>query len=203
MGRPTRWILIGSLLFLVAYQHFTINQVTKHADTVIHQMETEYGKRVDGLQKVIVDKKAVEEELNQAKNELSTIESALGQAQSQLSALGDRDRPLIEKINTLLESHQILEKRVVILTSEKEFLEKEFQDISALKQAIKKVKQRQVEEKKRTLKNKDRQLLVAGNRGFLIREGETTLRSRGTVEVTPAPLSPLAPLAPLAKDSQS
>lgn len=199
MGRPTRWILIGSLLFLAAYQHFTINRVTKHADAVIHQMETEYGKRVDELQKVIVDKKAVDQELNHAKSELSAIENTLSQAQSQLSALGSRDKPLIERVNTLLESRQILEKRVALLTLEKELLEKKFQDITVLRRTIKEIKQRRVEERKRSLKNKDRQLLIAGNRGFLIKGGKITLRSHGTVEVTPAPLSPLAPLA---KDSQ-
>ena len=199
MGRPTRWILIGSLLFLVAYQHFTMRRVTKHADAVIQQMETEYSKRVDELQKVIVEKKGVEQELDHAKSELSAIEKTLSQAQFQLSALGDRDKPLIEKVNTLLESRQILEKRVTILTSEKELLEKKFQDITVLKQAIKNIKQHRVEEKKRTLKNKDRQMLIAGNRGFLIREGRQILRNHGTVEVTPAPLSPVAPLA---KDGQ-
>lgn len=196
MTRPVRYFMIGALVFLMIYQHWTIQKINRHADSLIHQIEVEYGKRVDELDKVIIEKEQVEHELVEAEAQLTAIEQNLVQAQAQLSILGNRDKTIAERVAALVESRQVLEKRVTLLALEKETLQKKLDSLPALKQAIKELKEKQQQEKQSQVKRRDQQLLAAGNRGFVVRGGETTLQHRGTVEVIPAPL------APLAKDGQ-
>ena len=193
MGRLTAFFVIPALIVLIIYQHYVIQKVEKHAVHLLQEMQIEYSKRNDDLDKIVTDKRMVEMELSRTESELKNIEKTLRQARSQLTVLGDNDKTIVEKINMLLENRQTLESRISLLTAQKEALERKFQDLDILKEAIKDVKRKQKEQKLSLLKSRDRKILASGNKGFITREGVSTLRGHGTtVQVTPAPLSALA-----------
>lgn len=192
MRRVIRILAVPVLIVLVIYQHWAIQSINQQAEKVTNQMESEYQERMGEIQKLITEKTDIRQQLSQAETELTAIETILQQAQSQLSVLGEVERPLMERITALVESRRTLEMRLASLVAEKESLERKFQDVAILKQTIKELKRKKRGEIESLLIQRDRLLLVVGNRGYLVRDGKSTLARGGTVEVIPAPLPSLA-----------
>ncbi|MBI1976948.1 MAG: hypothetical protein HYS56_05515 [Candidatus Omnitrophica bacterium] len=192
MGRVIRRVFLLCLIVLLAYQHITIHRVTQQTASMIRQMEVEYDKRVGELQKLMAEKGTIEQELAQAEAELEAIDQVLHQAREEEIGLANPSRPLVDRIGTLVENRRALAVKVAFLTSEKETLERKFQDRTELKRALKDARRKQKERKQSFIRLRDKQLLAAGNKGFLVHEGRSTQHHQGTVQVIPAPLPALA-----------
>lgn len=114
-------------------------------------------------------------EIKELQQELGAIESRLDETVAELAGL-QREHESLRQLNVSLNA------QLASVTVEKEHLSARLSDLRELRLAIRDVKHRMHEERwaawrarAQAQRDKDERLLAAGNRGFVVRNGTTTL----------------------------
>lgn len=184
-------IILGSITFFSVYRYaylYTMHlklqkDLEKYANRIV---ELQQEKRT--IEKTLTEKKlsleqelsSTQEKLNQTKLELDEAKNKVGESEGKLFAYQ-------KEIADLGEARKDLEAKLASLEEEKQDLESKFNSIDELKKAIKAIKQKQREARLKTInktKASDNELSI-GNRGFLIWQGTSTLKSKVKIEVIP------------------
>ena len=121
-------------------------------------------------------------ELSQAKDTISGQSSELSTIQRELAAAQVDLERTVQDLASLKNDYELLGRQNASLASEKQQLEVTLSSLKGLRQAIREVKARAWRERWatryariETARQRDQELLALGNRGYVVREGTSTL----------------------------
>ena len=139
-------------------------------------------------QELVRGKQAVEDTLSESQRKFSLIEEQLMQAQKRIDDLNDNLAKIEQENSVLEENRDRLTAQVEQLSQEKSALEERLSSVKELKKAIRelRIKMRNVKVPLLT-RASDEDKKIVGNRGYIIRNGESTYPAKIKIEVTPAP----------------
>lgn len=134
---------------------------------------------------IVAEKKELQEKISHATQELEDVNSQLNQIKEKLSAAESENK-------NLLQLRQELEQKIKGLEEEKIATQQKLHSLVGLKKLIAQAK-RAIDEQnlqkylehKRLQHELDQQKLLAGNRGFTLKEGKTTYKATVRIEVKP------------------
>jgi len=137
---------------------------------------------------IILEKEKREQELLKEmkikEEKLITVEEELNKAQKEIESL-NRNVDNLQKENlSLKEEKKSLSEEINRLNAERDSLLSRFNSLTELKKAITQLKRKIYLEKIQTRKSSDNNL--EGNRGYIIKNGLSTLRGRIKIEIFPA-----------------
>jgi len=148
-----------------------ISRSYDQAQQTLQEIEGEY----DQLQRELADARGRAEEVDGLQQELLHVQERLNGAMSELTALQQEHEQLRQR-------NASLTTQVGSLAQEKQQLEVKLSSIAALRQAIQDVKQQMHDERwaawrarVEAQKAEDARLLAEGNRGLVVRAGESTV----------------------------
>ena len=148
-------------------------------------------KQLMDMQIKLLDEKAKKEllqsNLTKKDQELQDAHNELGLVKQKLSS-SEKNGAQLEKIK------QELDARILALESEKKTIEAKLHSLAELRKMVRQVKvemheqavQRELTQEK-LQQEIDAQKLASGNRGFMVRNSESTYKSSIRIEVNPAP----------------
>lgn len=183
-SRRGRYVVIGLAVIVVASLWRTASiEGEKHrivtayegAQQAVGELQTERDELSADLEIAKSSLEASHIDISRLHNELETIQSKLDETVIELASL-QRDHEALRHTNASLSG------QLASVTEEKVMLEARLGDIKQLRLAIKDVKQRMHEErwarwraKVQAAKAEDLRQLAAGNHGFLVRNGTSTV----------------------------
>jgi chromosome segregation ATPase len=193
--------LLGITVFCV-YKYIVSVKENYDLSSNIHRLNTDIKALEDEKDGVVKDldrekeiNKALDQENAWAKENLNQTQAKLSQLatdyQSSQKAIDDLSSQisLVKAENTALRDQiQSLELDINQAKADKEQLQSRLSSIAELKKAIKELR-RKTRQIKKQVKRRivEKQELILGNSGFLIKEGQPTGKSKIKIEVEPLP----------------
>jgi chromosome segregation ATPase len=141
------------------------------------ELNQQLAKEKDGLSKELL---ALSEQVKKADLEVA-------QAKEQLGAIATKIN-LLKKENTYLAQLKYsFDEKLAQAKKENETLESKFNSLDELKKAIKDLKKKMHDDRVAAKSPAKAVEQIEGNRGYIIWKGQTTLKTKVKIEVTPAP----------------
>jgi len=151
------------------------------------RLETQRQKLLETIEKQKLEQAAMNSNLTASKDKIAKMETDFTQAQKTIEDLSARLNLLREEKISLQNQGDTLKSELTQIYQEKDTLQAKLSSLAELKKAI-----RELKTKMRTVKPETQERLLAeadieGNRGFIIKDGQSTHPTRVKIEVNPAP----------------
>ncbi|MGD9015640.1 MAG: hypothetical protein PVI33_06430, partial [Candidatus Omnitrophota bacterium] len=140
----------------------------------------------DDLTQELKEKGLVEAYLGLAEKEISQINAKLIEAKNTIIKLQLSMAELEEEKQKLNLEANRLSSEAKRLSNEKAWLESRFNSLQELKKAIREIKKEIYSVKKDMRKRIDTLATAGGNRGYIVKDGESTYRRKVKIRVIPA-----------------
>ncbi len=173
-------LLFSSLIYHSRYAAKTNKKVTD-LKSQISDLRSEN----EMLQEDVKILARVAEEKGIIEAELEEVKAGLEEARVEISDLKLDNRDLVARLDELIKHKEALEARLTTVTKEKGELLAILNSLTELKKAVRNVKQRIREERILALRELDKNKLALGNRGFIIKDGKSTMVTKVNIEVLP------------------
>lgn len=151
-------------------------------------LEGELSAKKDELLKLTERNESLSAEAGRVRQALTEKTEELNRYVKALKELEENNKGLNSQISSLSLEKDKLSARIVTLTFEKDELSKRLNSLKELRKAIKEVKARQRHNRRLVLKEENIKNLREGNRGYIVKDGESLLGTKRTVKVLPAKL---------------
>ena len=186
-------LLVGiNIFFLYQYTQVLTARHNLETDLTASRQETNALKdKANNLQAEVESEKqrrqTIEAELNATEEKLRELNIKLSEAPEEIGRLNTEIASLGENNLALQKEKEELVSRLNILYQEKQALEAKLGSLVELKKAVRDLKAKMFAAKVKKEKPGDACQLAEGNRGYLIKDGKSTWRSKVRIEVLPAP----------------
>jgi chromosome segregation ATPase len=153
----------------------------------VGRLETQRQNLLETIEKQKLEQAAMNSNLTASQDRIAKMETDFTQAQKTIEDLSARLNLLREENVSLQNQGDTLKSELTQIYQEKDSLQAKLNSLAELKKAI-----RELKTKIRTVKPETQEKLLAqkdieGNRGFIIKDGQSTHPTRVKIEVNPAP----------------
>jgi len=153
----------------------------------VGRLETQRQNLLETIEKQKLEQAAMNSNLTASQDRIAKMETDFTQAQKTIEDLSARLNLLREEKISLQNQGDTLKSELTQIYQEKDTLQAKLSSLAELKKAI-----RELKTKMRTVRPETQERLLAqadteGNRGFIIKDGQSTHPTRVKIEVNPAP----------------
>jgi chromosome segregation ATPase len=161
--------------------------VIKQNRTRIDELVTQLMSEKELNQQLAKEKDGLSKELLALSEQVKKADLEVAQAKEQLGAIATKIN-LLKKENTYLAQLKYsFDEKLTQAKKENESLEAKFNSLDELKKAIKDLKKKMHDDRVAAKNPAKVAEQIDGNRGYIIWKGQTTLKTKVKIEVTPAP----------------
>lgn len=165
-----------------------IQQALSEAEIELSQEKEVAAERGKRLIQALNEKESLEITLDKLKGELGEVKAILDETKAKLACSEEESATLVRKVIELEQIKESLAGQITEIRKEKEILEAKLNSIKELKKTIKALKRTTAYAKMEKQMEKDAEELIKGNRGYLWRDGYSTMKAKIEIKVLPAPL---------------
>lgn len=165
-------------------QAYSISEKEKiQLSTELEETKTKLSHQEELFGQILKEKEALTVELNNLRSELSQSEQLLRKSQLEKQVFADDARKSREALAVVRERLRLLEGKITNLQEVKASLEVRLQSLRELRGRIKELRRDAYLKKVETQKEIDRVKLERGNRGLVIKSGQSTLTGKRAIEL--------------------
>ena len=184
-------IITETVFFVMQYnnlqqirQAYSVSEEEKmHLRTELEETKTKLSRQEELFGQILKEKEALNAELNDLRLELSQSEQLLRKSQLEKQVFADDARKSREALAAAREKLRLLEGKISNLQETKASLDARLQSLRELRGRIRELRRDAYLKKAETQKEMDRVKLEKGNRGLVIKGGQSTLTGKRAVEL--------------------
>jgi chromosome segregation ATPase len=185
------FIITETVFFVMQYnnlqqirQAYSVSEEEKlHLKTELEETRTKLTRQEELFGQILREKEALNAEVNNLRMELSQSEQQLRKSELEKQVLSDEARKSRQALNDVLERLRLLEGKISDLGETKASLEARLEALRELRGRIRDLRRDAYMKKVEAQKEMDRIKLEKGNRGLVIKNGQSTLTGQRAVEL--------------------
>lgn len=165
-----------------------VQQALSEAEMELSQEKKIAAVREKRLIQVLSEREFLEVALEKLKGELGEVKAILDETKAKLAHSEEEGATLVRKVIELEQLKESLTGQITEIRKEKEILEAKLNSIKELKKTIRDLKRTAAYAKMEKQMEEDAEELIKGNRGYLWRDGYSTMKAKIEIKVLPVPL---------------